>query len=162
MIYTTRYASPLGDILLAARANALVGLWFDGQRYFAAGLSPAPVRRDDLPLFDDVRAFLDAYFLGKNPSPHRIPTDPTGTPFQKRVWAALRDIPHGQTTTYGAIAARIGAHPRAVGAAVGRNPISIIIPCHRVVGVRGAITGYAGGVNRKEKLLALEQDGFWP
>lgn len=149
--------TPLGDMLAAAEDGALCGLWFLGQRYFPAQADawlaqPAP---SEAPVFEATRAWLDAYFAGQAPgSPPRL--SPKGTAFQQKVWAALLDIPCGQTATYGELAARLDTHPRAVGSAVGRNPISLIVPCHRVLGSAHGLTGYAGGLERKEKLLERE------
>ena len=150
--------SPLGEILLAAEDGALCGLWFRGQKYEGAGLDaalvPGPVDADEtLALAAD---WLRRYFAGEDPA-RRFALAPRGTAFQRRVWAALEAIPRGETTSYGALAARLGCRSaRAVGAAVGRNPISILIPCHRVLGADGGLTGYAGGLGRKQALLALE------
>jgi len=158
MIYTAHYNSPLGGITLTSDGMALTGLYFDGERDFP-DLSPG--RKKDLPLFGEVMRWLDLYFDGKEPD--FSPTlNPTGTAFQMAVWAILRTIPYGETTTYGAIAKRLEKRTgtrraaRAVGGAVGRNPISIIVPCHRVIGANGSLTGYAGGLDKKEYLLELE------
>ena len=161
MEYTFHYASPLGGLTLAATERALTGLWFDGQKYFAAGLDPAAETRP-LPIFDEAARWLDAYFAGREPG-FTPPLAPRGTDFQKAVWNLLLKIPYGETTTYGALARELAAKrglshfsAQAVGGAVGRNPISLIIPCHRVVGSSGSLTGYAGGVERKLRLLTLE------
>ena len=154
MIYTV-LPSPLGPLTAAAEEGALTGLWLEGQKYFAAGLSPAVCRRDDAPVFQALDRWLSDYFAGsKGPCP--LPLSPKGSPFQLRVWAALREIPYGTVVTYGDLAQRLGSAPRAVGGAVGRNPISIVVPCHRVVGSGGQLTGYAGGIDRKRFLLELE------
>ena len=150
--------SPLGEILLAAEDGALCGLWFVGQKYEGAGLTagstPGPVSAD--PALEKAQAWLESYFDGANPE-IGFPLAPRGTAFQRRVWAALTDIPHGQTRSYGALAERLGCRSaRAVGTAVGRNPISVLIPCHRVLGANGSLTGYAGGLERKRALLRLE------
>ena len=150
--------SPLGEILLAAEDGALCGLWFVGQKYEGAGLTagstPGPVSAD--PVLKKAQAWLESYFDGANPE-IGFPLAPRGTAFQRRVWAALTDIPHGQTRSYGALAERLGCRSaRAVGTAVGRNPISVLIPCHRVLGANGSLTGYAGGLERKRALLRLE------
>lgn len=161
MQYTSRYASPLGGILLAADDQGLTGLWFEGQKYFALYLDKAHEERE-IPLFADVKRWLDVYFSGREPD-FMPPLHFTGTPFQNEVWHILCAIPYGQTTTYGAIAAQVAkshglAHmsAQAVGGAVGHNEISIIVPCHRVVGAGGSLTGYAGGIDKKIRLLALE------
>ena len=161
MEYTHAYTSPLGGITLASDGEALTGLWFDGQKYFGSGLSAAREERD-LPVFAETIRWLDIYFSGREPD-FLPPLRARGTPFQERVWAALRAIPYGKTRTYGEIAAQIAqqtGRPRmsaqAVGSAVGRNPISLLIPCHRVMGANGSLTGYAGGVEKKRRLLLLE------
>ena len=157
----TRYASPLGTIFLAADNGALAGLWLEGQKYFAATLDEAAVERDDLPVFRQAAAWLDAYFA-KQPLPDLPPLAPKGSDFRQVVWRLLLEIPYGQVTTYGALAQilrdrGISAAAQAVGGAVGHNDISLIIPCHRVVGASGSLTGYAGGVDKKIKLLELER-----
>ena len=153
------YPSPLGRITMAGEGDALAGLWLEGQKYFAGG--HPDLREGEAPAFAVVRAWLDAYFAGDDPglSP-RLSLE--GTPFQKAVWRQLLTIPRGQTTTYGAIARtlemetgkRVSA--QAVGGAVGRNPVSILVPCHRVVGTGGSLTGYAGGLDKKLWLLRHE------
>ena len=151
--------SPLGQLTLRADADALTGLWMEGQKYFCRGIT-SDVKEIDLPVFHQAEAYLTAYFSGA-PLPPLPPLRPAGTPFQRAVWALLEEIPRGRVCTYGQLAAelrrrKMGGSPRAVGAAVGRNPISILIPCHRVVGSGGSLTGYAGGVARKRFLLELE------
>ena len=149
----SRYDSPLGEIVLAAEGDALIGLWFSGQAHFGAGLRGA--EDGDCAALRDAKAWLDDYFAGK--APETLPMlRPRGTVFQQRVWAELLRIPRGETVTYGTLAERLGSHARAVGGAVGRNPISIMIPCHRVVGKDGSLTGYAGGVERKKELLRMD------
>ncbi len=170
---TEAYDSPLGGLVLAADVEGLAGAWFAGQRHYgefgsvrhtlAGGLERPGNAGDEAQarVLAQARAWLDAYFAGDNPS-GLPPLHLMGTSFQQHVWRLLLEIPHGQTTTYGALARglehRFGSHAsaRAVGGAVGRNPISIIVPCHRVLGANGAITGYAGGVDRKRALLKLE------
>lgn len=161
MQYTNHYQSPLGDMLLAADEKGLTGLWFVGQKYFALRLDKEHEDRD-LPIFDETKRWLDEYFMGKQPS-FTPSLHLVGTDFQKEVWQILCTIPYGQTTTYGDIAKRIATiHGRqsmsaqAVGGAVGHNEISIIVPCHRVLGANGSLTGYAGGIERKQRLLELE------
>ncbi|MBQ6326810.1 MAG: methylated-DNA--[Clostridia bacterium] len=162
MDHIHHYASPLGGITLASDGEALVGLWFDGQGHFGSVLDAAHDARA-LAIFDEADRWLDTYFSGRAPGPApRLSL--RGTPFRRRVWEILRTIPYGHTMTYGQIAERIAAQTgagrvsaRAVGGAVGRNPISLIVPCHRVVGADGSLTGYAGGVDRKARLLQLEQ-----
>ena len=161
MIYTTHYTSPLGGITLASDGMALTGLYFDGERDFP-DLSAA--QKKDLPVFGEAMRWLDLYFAGKEPDFMPV-LNPTGTAFQQAVWEILRTIPYGATTSYGTIAQRIEQKTKkrmsaqAVGGAVGRNPISIIIPCHRVIGADGSLTGYAGGLEKKEYLLRTE--GFY-
>ncbi len=145
---------------MASDGDALCGLWFDGQRFFASTLGEHETR--DLPVFRETRRWLDVYFSGKDPG-FTPPLSLGGTPFRRTVWEELLRIPFGQTVTYGEIADRIGAlsrtSPRAVGGAVGHNPVSLIVPCHRVVGAGGALTGYAGGLDLKRRLLLLEAGG---
>ena len=157
-------SSPLGDILLAADEIGLTGLWFEGQKNYARTLSPESGERE-LPVFRQAKHWLEVYFAGKEPA-FSVPLHPMGTAFQQRVWSLLRTIPYGNTATYGEIAKRLAAEngiahlsAQAVGGAVGRNPISILIPCHRVIGADGSLTGYAGGIERKCALLMLEREG---
>lgn len=160
MLYTSHYASPLGGMTLVSDGTALVGLYFDGQKYAAEGLDATRTQKNLL-IFEEARRWLDVYFSGRKPD-FTPPTAPAGTAFQQSVWEILRTIPYGETTTYGAIARRIEQNTgcrmsaQAVGGAVGRNPISILIPCHRVVGTNGSLTGYAGGIDKKERLLRWE------
>jgi methylated-DNA-[protein]-cysteine S-methyltransferase len=155
-LVAAHYASPLGGILLAATPNGLAGLWFEGQRYH-------PDRRawpvdDAHPVLLQAKAQLADYFAGRRTS-FDLPLDLRGgTPFQQSVWRALLGIPCGEHVTYGTLSRRIGKPDavRAVGAAVGRNPVSIVVPCHRVLGADGSLTGYAGGLERKTALLRLE------
>ena len=162
MTFTSTYDSPLGTLLLAAEGVALTGLWLDGQKYFAAGLPEDAAEDPSLPALRTAAEWLDAYFAGDKPEARALKLAPGGSEFQKLVWNLLRDIPYGETTTYGALAAKAEARlgrrtsARAVGAAVGRNPISILIPCHRVLGASGSLTGYAGGLDKKEWLLRHE------
>ena len=156
-----RYASPIGPITLACGGDGLKGLWFDGQKHFGAGLTGGE-REGDSELARRAAAWLDGYFAGKTMGQPDFPLAPEGTPFQMEVWRLLTEIPRGQVATYGRLAERLSERlgrqtsARAVGGAVGRNPISIMIPCHRVIGARGSMTGYAGGVERKSWLLRLE------
>ena len=161
MIYTQHYDSPLGGILLSADEAGLTGLWFDGAKYFAKGL-PQERTDQETPALLQAKQWLDLYFSGVEPD-FTPPLHPTGTAFQQAVWQLLLQIPYGQTTTYGELARRLAREKgretmsaQAVGGAVGHNPISIIIPCHRVVGADGSLTGYAGGVENKLRLLRLE------
>ncbi len=162
MQYTSRYQSPLGGIFLASDELGLTGLWFEGQKYFALYLDREHEEKE-LPLFDLVKSWLDIYFSGQNPN-FTVPLHFTGTDFQREVWEILCEIPYGKTMTYGEIARRLAEQrgvkhmsAQAVGGAVGHNAISIIVPCHRVVGARGSLTGYAGGIDKKKMLLALEK-----
>jgi len=155
MRFTARLASPLGPLTLASDGGALTGLWLEGQKYFAAGLEPDAQEAPDIPAFRETAAWLERYFSGRRP-PVLPPLAPCGSVFQRSVWKKLLEIPYGQTRSYGELAETLGSSPRAVGGAVGHNPISILIPCHRVVGAHGGLTGYAGGVEKKRFLLELE------
>ena len=160
MTYITSYLSPLGAITLASDGEALTGLWFDGQKYFGSTL-PQQAETGDCPVFAQTRRWLDSYFAGEKPN-FTPPLHWATTPFRRAVWEILLTIPYGCTMTYGQIAAQLADRmgkpqsAQAVGGAVGHNPISLIVPCHRVVGADGSLTGYAGGIDRKVKLLALE------
>lgn len=158
-MFFTDIPSPAGPLLLASDGTAVTGLWLEDQKYFAAGLDPAAQKAPALPVFRETRRWLEDYFAGRRP-PALPPLAPAGSAFRKAVWKKLLEIPYGQTRTYGALAAELGSSPRAVGSAVGRNPISILIPCHRLLGAGGSLTGYAGGVEKKRFLLALEQAGL--
>ena len=160
-MYCTQYASPLGLMTLASDGKAIVGLWFEGQKHFAAGVREEMIPRDDLPVFAQARDWLERYFDGQRPAISELPLAPCGSAFQQSVWQVLCRIPYGQTMTYGEIARYIRCQSaQAVGGAVGRNPISVIIPCHRVLGANGSLTGYAGGVDKKNRLLQLEGADF--
>ncbi len=163
MVYTFAYNSPLGKITMASNGIALTGLWFDGQKYFADNIK-GEQKEKCLPVFAETAKWLDVYFSGKEPDfmPDILIT---GTPFRKRVAEIMLTVPYGKTITYGEIASIIANEKgiekmsaRAVGGAVGHNSISIIIPCHRVVGTNGSLTGYAGGIDRKIALLNLEKN----
>lgn len=154
MIYTKYYDSPLGKIFLASDGENLTGAWFEGQKYFPHDLNAEEM---SLPVFYKTSEWFDIYFSGKEPDfcPQILLI---GTDFQKSVWEILLDIPYGETVSYGDIAKKLGTSAfQAVGGAVGRNNISVIVPCHRVIGKNKSLTGYAGGLYRKEKLLALEK-----
>lgn len=162
MTCTYHYDSPLGGITLASDGSALTGLWFDGQKYFGATLPPICETRP-LPVFEQTVRWLDTYFRGIAPD-FTPPLSMQTTPFRKAVWEIMLTIPFGKTMTYGKIADRIAKQrglsamsAQAVGGAVGHNSISLIIPCHRVVGTNGSLTGYAGGLERKLRLLTLEK-----
>ena len=150
-----RYASPLGPLLLVRTRDGLAGAWFEAQKHHPEPIG-APIRDDD-PLLCRAAEQLGSYFGGRSGA-FDIPLDLVGTPFQVGVWRKLLAIEPGRTCTYGDIARRLGQPTagRAVGAAVGRNPISVIVPCHRVLGSDGTLTGYAGGLERKTALLRLE------
>ena len=161
MIYTQWYNSPLGGILLAANNERLTGLWFDGEKYFAQHLG-TQYEEKNIPILQQTKRWFDTYFSGKEPD-FTVPVYFNGTEFQNEVWNILCTIPYGKTMTYGEIAKRIAAKrgiirmaAQAVGGAVGHNEISIIVPCHRVIGTDGSLTGYAGGLDKKIKLLTLE------
>ena len=156
MQYRKQIPSPLGNITLASDGTAITGLWFEGQKYDRAGLSPEAAEKD-LPVFRETEAWLDRYFSGKNPGP-LPPLSPRGTPFQTAIWQDLKELPWGYVTHYCVLAEHVGRDSavRAAAGAVGRNPISILIPCHRVLGANGSLTGYAGGLERKRALLRLE------
>ena len=161
-MYFCDYESPLGRMLLAASDGGLAGAWFYGQRHFARGLEGAEKDAEtgeptDSPVLLAARRWLDAYFAGERPGVADLPLAPRGTAFQRRVWGALLGIPYGETRTYGELAAALGSSPRAIGTAVGKNPISVIVPCHRMLGADGSLTGYAGGLVRKQTLLELER-----
>lgn len=159
MVYTCRYRSPLGDILLAADEIGLTGLWFEGQKYFANTL-PAEHTPQETELLSEAKKWLDIYFSGEEPN-FTPALHPAGSAFRQAVWQILLQIPYGQTITYGEIARKMAemkntSHmsAQAVGGAVGHNEISIIIPCHRVVGTNGSLTGYAGGIDKKFHCLS--------
>lgn len=162
MVYICKYKSPLGDILLAADEIGLTGLWFEGQNYFADTL-PDEYIQQETEILTETKKWLDMYFAGEEPkfTPH---LHPAGSEFRQTVWKILLQIPYGQTISYGAIARKMAEMKKishmsaqAVGGAVGHNEVSIIIPCHRVVGANGSLTGYAGGIDKKVRLLELEK-----
>lgn len=157
-MYVINIDSPLGQLMLASNGTALTGLWFVGQKYFPTHLTGEP--KPDLPVFQQTTDWLHAYFT-RNSLPPVPPLAPQGSPFRQAVWQLLLEIPYGHTTTYGHLAQQlrsmgIAASAQAVGGAVGHNPVSILIPCHRVLGSNGALTGYAGGIAVKQRLLELE------
>jgi methylated-DNA-[protein]-cysteine S-methyltransferase len=163
MYYSTTCPSPLGLITLACDGDNLVGLWLEGQKYHGGAISGIMTEKDDVPVFSIAKNWLDRYFAGEKPAIAELSLAPIGGEFRQEVWHVLREIPYGEVITYGEIAKKIAAKMdrdnmsgQAVGGAVGHNPISIIIPCHRVVGANGSLTGYAGGVAAKRKLLELE------
>ncbi len=162
MEYIYHYKSPLGGITVASNGDAITGLWFDGQKYFADTLDKNH-KESQLPVFEQAKEWLDIYFSGKSPD-FTPPICMKTTEFRKTVWKIMLEIPYGKTTTYGEIAKKIAEakglakmSAQAIGNAVGHNSISIIIPCHRVIGANGKLTGYAGGLEKKIKLLELEK-----
>ncbi len=162
MVYTYRYNSMLGDILLAADDIGLMGLWFDGGRFYADNLPAEQMEQDSMPVLREAKCWLDTYFAGKEPD-FMPRLHPIGSGFRQSVWEILLQIPYGKTITYGEIARQLAEKQgiakmsaQAVGGAVGHNPISIIIPCHRVIGANGSLIGYGGGIERKRRLLEFE------
>lgn len=161
MYYKTRYISPIGELTLASDGTYLIGLWIENQKYFQYGYNSLE-ERNNLEVFNMTKAYLDSYFDGRNPNFRDIPIRLIGTDFRVRIWERLLSIPYGETITYGDIARDIAEKYnrrvayQSVGGAVGHNPISIIVPCHRVIGSDGRLTGYAGGIYKKEWLLNHE------
>lgn len=163
MIYTTYYNSPIGKLLLASKENKLIGLWIEGQKYYLSGIEEEFTKNDDEKILIETKKWLNRYFNGEKPCPNELDLAPIGSKFRKNVWDILCKIPYGKVITYNDIAKEIAKKRKinkmsaqAVGGAVGHNPISIIIPCHRVVGTNGSLTGYAGGLDKKEYLLKFE------
>lgn len=158
MYYSTDYSSPLGEMLLVSDGEAICGLWFYNQKYFKSTIDDELIENNELDIFKKAIKWLDDYFNGLNPVIN-FKLKPQGTEFRINVWKVLSEIPYGKTMTYGEIASQISPtmSAQAVGGAVGANPISIMIPCHRVIGVNGKLTGYAGGIERKIELLKLEK-----
>lgn len=161
--YLMSYSSPLGVLTVASDGESITGVWTEEQKYFAAGLPKDAVTEETLPVFDLARKWLDSYFKGEEPQVI-VPLSPQGSDFRQSVWKILLAIPYGELTTYGEIAKQIAKQTgkekmsaQAIGGAVGHNPISILIPCHRVVGTNGSLTGYAGGLEKKIQLLQLEK-----
>ena len=163
MIYTTHYKSPIGDILLASKNNKLIGLWIEGQKYYLSNFEDE-IKEEEKEILIKTKDWLDRYFKGKEPSINELDLNPIGSDFRKSVWKILCEIPYGEVITYKDIAFTIAKQKglkkmssQAVGGAVSHNPISIIIPCHRVVGSNGSLTGYAGGIDKKVYLLKHEK-----
>lgn len=163
MVDTICCDSPVGKPFLAGRDKALIGLWIEGQKYFPDSLQEETRENKDSEVLNQARKWLERYFKGEKPAISELPLAPEGSDFRKAVWKILCEIPYGKVMTYGEIARKVAARQglqrmsaQAVGGAVGHNPISIIIPCHRVVGTDGSLTGYAGGIDKKRKLLAHE------
>lgn len=164
MRYLSEYTSPLGILTLECDGKHLTGLWIEEQKYFGIPFIQTRTVQNDIPVFVQTKEWLDRYFAGKHPESSELPLAPSGTPFRRKVWNFLCDIPYGTVTSYGEIAKRMAGEmgrttmsAQAVGGAVGHNPISIIIPCHRVVGSDGSLTGYAGGIHKKIWLLQHEE-----
>lgn len=159
VLYKQIYHSPLGDLSLVANNQGLIGAWFLNQKYFERGLEGETVIEQANTILEQAKQWLDTYFAGENPNMVKFPLNPQGTAFQKRVWQALSEIPWGQARAYGDIAQKINClSARAIGGAVSRNPLSIIVPCHRVLGAANQMTGYAGGIDKK--IWLLEHEGF--
>ncbi len=163
MYYATTYKSPVGTITMACDEHNLVGLWNEEQKYFGGTIAQQMIQKEDVPIFDVAKKWLEAYFSGEKPVISELPLAPIGGEFRQMVWAILCEIPYGEVITYGEIAKKVAFKMKksnmasqAIGGAVGHNPISIMIPCHRVVGSNGNLTGYAGGIQTKIKLLELE------
>lgn len=163
MIYAMEYKSPVGILTVACSDDAVVGLWITGQKYFGGSLQEEMIPTKQHPILQQAISWLDRYFAGKRPSPSELPLAPMGGAFRQSVWKLLCEIPYGEVTTYKAIAEKIANErglqtmsAQAIGGAVGHNPISIIIPCHRVVGTNGSLTGYAAGIEVKRMLLTME------
>ena len=163
MLYKATYFSPVGKITLASDGDNIIGLWLEGQKYYGGTLTEKCFTRENIPIFLSAKAWLDKYFAGERPLIENLPLLPKGGEFRQNVWKLLCQIPYGGVVTYGDIARKMAVvtgkpkmSAQAVGGAVGHNPISIIIPCHRVVGTNGSLTGYAGGIDVKIKLLTLE------
>lgn len=163
MFYFTEYPSPVGLLTITSNEHSICGLYMEGQKYFLNTLPDSPIRNDNSVILRHACLWLDEYFTGKNPSISTLPLNPAGSEFRQAVWQCICAIPYGQTTTYGRIADKVAdmlckttMSAQAVGGAVGHNPISIIIPCHRVVGANANLTGYAGGMDKKLWLLNHE------
>lgn len=163
MYYKTKYISPYGNITIVCDNKNLIGLWFEGQKNYGDIINENMIKKEDIPILLETKKWLDEYFEGKKPKISRLPLAPLGGTFRQEVWKILVEIPYGKTLTYGEIAKKVAKRlskenmsAQAVGNAVGHNPISIIIPCHRVIGKNGDLIGYAAGIDIKEKLLAHE------
>lgn len=164
MYYTAPWDSPLGKLTLASDGEYLIGLWIDGQKYDRDILKGKEIAEEMIPVLEKTGDWLERYFAGERPEISELPLGMTGSSFRKEVWNILCQIPYGQVITYGEIARKMAVRlgrksmsAQAVGGAVGHNPISIIIPCHRVVGTGGSLTGYAGGLDKK--IMLLEHEG---
>lgn len=164
MIYTSTYQSPIGNLLIASKDNKLVGLWMENQKYYLSNFKEEIVETENLEILVKTKKWLDRYFNGEKPNINELEINPVGSEFRKSVWEILKNIPYGEVITYNDIAKELAKQKgikkmsaQAVGGAVGHNPISIIIPCHRVVGTNGSLTGYAGGIKKKIYLLEHEK-----
>lgn len=164
MIYTSTYKSPIGNLLIASKDNKLVGLWMEDQKYYLSNFKEEIVETENLEILVKTKKWLDRYFNGEKPKINELEISPIGSEFRKTVWEILKNIPYGEVITYNDIAKELAKQKgikkmsaQAVGGAVGHNPISIIIPCHRVVGTNGSLTGYAGGIKKKIYLLEHEK-----
>lgn len=158
-IYSKIIKTPIGNLTIACNDTAVKGLWIEGQKYFGGVHCDELNELDKHPILDDIESWLRDYFQGKKPSPHALPLEPVGSKFRQQVWELLCDIPYGELVTYGELARSLGRanmSAQAVGGAVGHNPISIIIPCHRVIGANASLCGYAGGIHIKQQLLKHE------
>ncbi len=163
MHYSMTYVSPVGKLLLASDGENITGLWMEGQKYYLENVEGELTDRPGLTIFKAARRWLDDYFEGKKPAISALPLAPQGGEFRRAVWEMLCEIPYGEVTTYGELAKKMAKRAgkskmsaQATGGAVGHNPISIIIPCHRVVGSNGSLTGFSGGLAKKIKLLEWE------
>lgn len=164
MIYTSIYQSPVGKLLIASKDNRLIGLWIENQKYYLSNLKEEIQMSDNIEILVKTKKWLDRYFNGEKPNINELEMNPMGSEFRKSVWEILKSIPYGKVVTYNDIAKELAKRKKiekmsaqAVGGAVGHNPISIIIPCHRVVGTNGSLTGYAGGIDKKIYLLKHEK-----
>ena len=163
MFYKTDYNAPIGRMMIVSDDMRIAGVWLEGQKYFGGVIGEDLLRQDDLPVLQEAKSWLDRYFAGNKPQISELPLAPRGNAFRQAVWRILCAIPYGEVVTYGDIAKEIAQQrgiktmsAQAIGGAVGHNPISVIIPCHRVVGANGNLTGYAGGLEVKIKLLMHE------
>lgn len=163
MIYTTTYNSPIGNLLIATKDNKLIGLWIENQKYYLSSFKEEMAEKENLEILVKTRNWLDRYFKEEKPNISELDINLIGSEFRKNVWEILKTIPYGEVITYNDIAKKIAKQKgiskmsaQAIGGAVGHNPISIIVPCHRVVGSNGSLTGYAGGIEKKIQLLKLE------
>lgn len=167
MFYYTKYNSPIGKLTIASDENNIIGIWIEGQKYFGGTISGQMKIAENIDILNRAKEWLERYFRGDKPSSFELPIKPIGGEFRQIIWRILREIPYGKVITYGEIAKKVAEiqnkermSAQAVGGAVGHNPISIIIPCHRVIGAKGDLTGYAGGIEIKKRLLEFENVVF--